>query len=474
MIGYMPAGTGAVATIVQAKLREAVSVFDFMTEAQIADVASGAGTIDVTTQIKKAQTYCGKTNELTWPAGSYKITQQLIQEGFWRAQGEVILKFSGLSASTDCLLISGGNTYGQTITDGFIVDCQTTGRDGVVLLNGNDPIVRVQVRNAQRDGFAVFCGGWDWVENADMSIYTVANGRHGCRIEVWGSGGAFFNESVLKLEVRGVSQRYNGGYGIWGYCPSTAPGAKISALHILSLNLDAQRGTANAAGFEPGQNPIRLAYAPGGANSFEAWSIDGGGFETTNGTDDYRSPYLIYAENGVTANHWDVRGIVPYNWSTGDGIYGLTDYTFHSCKGAGGTFVSNVIGGSAVFPTPAAGSSVNIDIPIPELPNAANYGATFSSIIYDLTLSYQQYAGTGQEIQVRRVEISYNKSGSAANWVSSIVVASNIGTLITAVNSLSINGNNLRVNITTGAGFGGGGGDNHIHACLTRMSVVRV
>ena len=37
-VSYLPAGTGAVATTVQSKLRETVSVFDFMTPEQIADV----------------------------------------------------------------------------------------------------------------------------------------------------------------------------------------------------------------------------------------------------------------------------------------------------------------------------------------------------------------------------------------------------------------------------------------------------
>jgi len=41
LIGYTPAGTGAVVTNVQDKLREAVSVFDFMTSAEIASVKAG-------------------------------------------------------------------------------------------------------------------------------------------------------------------------------------------------------------------------------------------------------------------------------------------------------------------------------------------------------------------------------------------------------------------------------------------------
>jgi len=53
-VGYTPAGTGAVATTVQAKLRESVSVLDFMTDAQKANVAAGTGTIDISGAIQAA------------------------------------------------------------------------------------------------------------------------------------------------------------------------------------------------------------------------------------------------------------------------------------------------------------------------------------------------------------------------------------------------------------------------------------
>lgn len=75
--GYMPAGTGAVPTTVQAKFRESVSVFDFMTAAQIADVQAGTATIDVTDAIHSAylalKASSVKTRKLKFPAGFYKV-----------------------------------------------------------------------------------------------------------------------------------------------------------------------------------------------------------------------------------------------------------------------------------------------------------------------------------------------------------------------------------------------------------------
>lgn len=71
-VGYTPDGVGAVATTVQSKLRETVSVFDFMTPAQIADVQSNAASIDVTTAFQNAVT-AASGKRLIVPDGAYKL-----------------------------------------------------------------------------------------------------------------------------------------------------------------------------------------------------------------------------------------------------------------------------------------------------------------------------------------------------------------------------------------------------------------
>ena len=69
LVSYTPAGTGAVATTVQAKLRESVSVKDFG--------ATGDGTTDDSAAINLAATHCRSTGSaLTAPAGlTFYITQ---------------------------------------------------------------------------------------------------------------------------------------------------------------------------------------------------------------------------------------------------------------------------------------------------------------------------------------------------------------------------------------------------------------
>lgn len=58
LVGYLPAGAGAVATDVQSKLRGTViSVFDFMTDAQRADAMSGTPSVDCTAAVQAAVTH---------------------------------------------------------------------------------------------------------------------------------------------------------------------------------------------------------------------------------------------------------------------------------------------------------------------------------------------------------------------------------------------------------------------------------
>jgi hypothetical protein len=78
-VNFIQAGAGAVATNVQARLRQSVSVFDFMTSAQIADVQSGAATLDVSAAITAALTQAATgPMAIDMPAGIYRITSQLV------------------------------------------------------------------------------------------------------------------------------------------------------------------------------------------------------------------------------------------------------------------------------------------------------------------------------------------------------------------------------------------------------------
>lgn len=75
-VNYLPSGTGAVATTVQTKLRESVSVKDFG--------AVGDGVTDDTSAIQAAITYTlssGKRGNVFMPTGTYRTTSTLFVDG---------------------------------------------------------------------------------------------------------------------------------------------------------------------------------------------------------------------------------------------------------------------------------------------------------------------------------------------------------------------------------------------------------
>lgn len=85
-VTYQPAGPGAKARTAQSKLREAVSVFDFMTPEQIADVQAGTALLDVSSAIITAiasfpnthsNIYYDQAGTLYFPPGKYYCGQTI-------------------------------------------------------------------------------------------------------------------------------------------------------------------------------------------------------------------------------------------------------------------------------------------------------------------------------------------------------------------------------------------------------------
>lgn len=105
LVGFIQAGTGATARTVQDALREQVSVFGYMSAAQIADVKSGAPVIDVTAAIQAAiDANKGKT--IVFPSGSYLAAGVLLSGASYnnttlRFEGELFLKARPTSATNN-------------------------------------------------------------------------------------------------------------------------------------------------------------------------------------------------------------------------------------------------------------------------------------------------------------------------------------------------------------------------------------
>lgn len=74
LVGYLQNGVGAIPRTVEDRLQEKISVFDFMTDAQRADVTSGAGLVDATASIEAAATALVSGQTLVFPGGTYLVS----------------------------------------------------------------------------------------------------------------------------------------------------------------------------------------------------------------------------------------------------------------------------------------------------------------------------------------------------------------------------------------------------------------
>jgi hypothetical protein len=78
--GFTQSGTGAIARTVQSKLQDTVSVFDFMTVAQIANVQTATATLDASSAIQACINYVStlpRGGTVYFPPGEYLIGETL-------------------------------------------------------------------------------------------------------------------------------------------------------------------------------------------------------------------------------------------------------------------------------------------------------------------------------------------------------------------------------------------------------------
>jgi hypothetical protein len=116
LINFTPAGAGAVETTVQSKLREGVSVFDFMTAAQIADVQSGALSLDVTSAIQAALVHAYSLTTAAPNGWRYNTCKVILPRGKYKvAQANAL--FVGLSAFSGHIIGDGKSGVTEIVYD---------------------------------------------------------------------------------------------------------------------------------------------------------------------------------------------------------------------------------------------------------------------------------------------------------------------------------------------------------------------
>jgi hypothetical protein len=119
-VGFIADAVGAVTRTMQGKARDTVSVLDFMTTAQIADVQARTRTLDVSTPIQAAVTNAllnGK--DVFFPAGDYLVGTQInVYASSYTGSFAKGLRFLG-----EGMLAT---TITSTIANGYIFDFDTT------------------------------------------------------------------------------------------------------------------------------------------------------------------------------------------------------------------------------------------------------------------------------------------------------------------------------------------------------------
>ena len=156
LVHYNPAGTGAVATNVQSKLRETVSVKDFG--------AVGNGTTNDAVAIQAAINSLTSGGTVFFPAGTYLVTSQIVVADKVSLQGTGYATESGTGAA---------NRGASCILRGF------TGSDATVALNG-------------------YGSGMDMLD-VDGNLQGTGDG-----VQVWGT----------RVHIGTLSTRNNGGDGL--------------------------------------------------------------------------------------------------------------------------------------------------------------------------------------------------------------------------------------------------------------------
>ncbi len=136
---YTPPFSGATPTTIATKFSQVLSVFDFMTAAQIADSQSGAGNIDATAAIQAAHNSLGANGgAIFFPAGAYLVSSVTISKecfifGAGASSGGSLIKPKNtasvvfdLTGSAITIRDIAFNPFSNTQTGGAFIKCDTT------------------------------------------------------------------------------------------------------------------------------------------------------------------------------------------------------------------------------------------------------------------------------------------------------------------------------------------------------------
>jgi hypothetical protein len=193
LVGTVASGTGAVARTAQAKLRDFVSVFDFIPVAEQAAIIAGTSTYDATTAINA----CLAAHKNVWvPAGIYSISSPvLFQLQGQRLEFENDAWFQAASSAINGIACPNGILDAQLINPGLIGVATTEAGHTAILWNSNAGGTAPfgSVTSHYQNGLVAFgrfkgsipgTNGWNTFIHSNMSgsfraLYCVGRGLYG-------------------------------------------------------------------------------------------------------------------------------------------------------------------------------------------------------------------------------------------------------------------------------------------------------
>lgn len=168
-VNYLPAGTGAVATTVQSKLRDSKSVLDFMTDVQRADVIAGAQLVDVSDAFNQAASVC---RFVEVPGYKYLVNNevQIDSNQTWMFHGAELKH----TDDTKHILRSNNKTgwaiLGKVVLRGTLVSADVAAEAGLYITSGN----RYRVEGVESREFK---GKGIWLDGTNTGLYRGDRGQ---------------------------------------------------------------------------------------------------------------------------------------------------------------------------------------------------------------------------------------------------------------------------------------------------------
>ena len=242
LVSYLPSGTGAVATTVQTKLRESVSVKDFG--------AVGDGVANDTTAIQAA---INTTKDVFFPNGTYKITTTLFFAAFGQTlYGENVSTFSNTPlcslvwAGTGGTMVSftnGATGYSNCALKNIRLNGANLANIGVDVTNGQatyrNLLERVFIEfvnyGSTPTGIALGLGSFPNFSN-DTIVSECYLG--GCSIGVSGAGSTyqFISTTILGAAGNTAVKATAGAYFSFLNCVFSAGAIQIDATSPQAMN----------------------------------------------------------------------------------------------------------------------------------------------------------------------------------------------------------------------------------------------